>query len=179
MSWIFNLVRKSEMKKRSTNRIPKNIVIRTYSTNYHAISSEKMNQMLDMLNEYMIEVHKWKRMDGDHSETILASNESLSYQQYIKTAESKTGNILGFVCYNKTNPGSSTIIEICKVVVNKSSRNMGIGSKLIRNIFDEYEGAQFEAHCVYERNEAAKKFWNSLGFCTKLYSTLIVNHTEY
>ena len=153
-------------------------VIRTYSTDDHAINSEKMNQMLDMLNEYLMEVHKWKRMDDDCSETVLASNEYLSYYQYIKTAESKCGNILGFVCYNKTKTGSNTIIEICKVIVNKSSRNMGIGSKLIRDIFDEYEGAQFEARCVYERNKTAKKFWDSLGFCTKLYSTLIA-HLEY
>lgn len=168
------------MKKRSTNGIVKNnVVIRTYSTNEHTISSEKMNQMVDMVNEYLLEVHKWKRMDSDYSETVLATVESLSYNQYIKTAESKSGNVLGFVCYNKTNSGSATIIQISKIVVSKSSRNMGIGSKLIRNIFEEYEGSQFEAHCVYERNKAAKKFWSSVGFCTKLYSTLIVNHAEY
>lgn len=168
------------MKKRSTNSISiNNVAIKTYSTNVHTINSEKMNQMVDMLNEFLLEVHKWKRADGDYSETVLASNDSISCNQYIETAETKSGNILGFVCYNKIISGSNTIIEICKIVVNKSSRNMGIGSKLIRSIFEEFEGSQFEAHCVYERNKAAKKFWNSVGFCTKLYSTLIVNHAEY
>lgn len=166
------------MKRRNTKVSKSNIIIRTYETDKHLIHSEKMNQMLDMMNEYLLELHKWKRLDGDHSETTLASKEFLLSMQYIKTAETKSGNVLGFTCYNKSSSYPKTIIWISELFVNKCSRNNGIGSKLIRDLFDEYQGCQFEACCVYERNEAGKKFWNSLGFCTKLHSTLIADYTE-
>jgi ribosomal protein S18 acetylase RimI-like enzyme len=152
--------------------------IRTCDPSEGSISSEELNQMIDILNENIIEQHKWKQLDGDYSSTYLASKDSITANNFIKYAKDKNNKILGFVLYDVQKDFNKTIVYICKINVAKQYRCNNIGSELIRELFIEHDGAQFEACHVYERNIIGQKFWNSLGFCTKLYTTLLASYPE-
>lgn len=157
--------------KRRNNFNKRNIIFRNYELNFHLISSQDVESMLHMLNEYFLQLHEWKIKDRIKGSTTLASKKFLLSSQFIYAAYIKN-KVVGFVSYNI----DDDFVSITEICVDKNYRKMGIGSKLIRNIFDMYPDKQYKACCVFERNETGKLFWDSLGFCTKYYTTLIANN---
>jgi len=143
------------------------------------ISSVDLKALCDIYNEFAIDtVYGIRLKHNILDETVLASPDWILSSENIDIAKTKDGKVIGYISYYVKPVFNKYLIDIANIHVRRDYKRMGVGSKLIRNLFDRYKNAQFTARYVLEDNYQAQKFWNHLGFVTKVSSDLFVDHTE-
>lgn len=161
------------MKKRKSKN--KNLIIREYDTKNHIIHQDQLHKICDLMNDYTLDSYHYYREINFKEALLLCTEKWVLSHRNIITLESKSGNVYGFLFYDYYAPDKK--VDITNICIDKSIRNHGLATRLVRFLFEKYPGSQFTANYVINENWIAMKFWKSLGFFTPIHTTLLADHS--
>lgn len=142
----------------------------------NSIKSSDLKEMCNIYNEYALMLFDIRMRHNILTETSLAHPDWILLSENIDIAKHK-GEVVGYVSYTVKESFGRNLVTITNIHVKDAYKRMGVGSKLVRNLFRDYDNGQFTATCVFEDNHEAQSFWKKLGFATKVSSDLFVDYS--
>lgn len=112
-------------------------------------------------NTMLCDYHSFFNNEGDRIFTL-------------ETGKSENRKVIGCLNVWVDETASKPCTYISNIWIEPEYRQLGLGSELVRFMYSNRQGNEFHIS-VYEDNEPAKKFWQSVGFINKLSSNYVLN----